>query len=221
METHDDIKRPQTRGEEIANCLLHGTGALASLAVLPMLITAASGRRDALHLAGMLVFGIALVLLYSASTVYHALPDCRAKRAFRVVDHIAIYVLIAGTYTPFAFGALRGPWGLALLALVWGLAIAGTVSKLVVGFRYPRLSTFLYLGMGWAGLLLLKPMLTHMTLDGVLWLLAGGLFYSGGVVFYALDARVRFAHAAWHVFVLAGSACHVRAVLHYSLPAVT
>lgn len=214
------ILRPQTRGEELANSIIHGAGALASLALFPVLASAASGHRDVLHLVGSAVFGVTLVLLYLASTIYHALPTCRAKRAFRVIDHAAIYLLIAGTYTPFAFGALRGPWGWSLLAVVWTLAIVGIISKITIGFRYPRLSTVLYLAMGWAGMLLIKPMLEHMSVAGVLWLLAGGLCYTGGVVFYALDYRIRFGHAAWHVFVMAGSACHVLAVLWYSSPLV-
>jgi hemolysin III len=215
------MKRVQTRREELANCLLHGAGALASLAALPVLIAAASGHRDVLHLLGSAVFGLTLVLLYLASTIYHALPTCAAKRTFRLIDHSAIYLLIAGTYTPFAFGPLRGPWGWTLLAVAWTLAIAGIVSKVTLGFRYPRLSTVLYLAMGWAGVLFVEPMLANMSTAGVLWLLAGGLCYTGGVIFFAFDARVRFAHAAWHVCVLAGSGCHFLAVLRHSVPALT
>lgn len=212
--------RCQSREEELANCLLHGAGALASVVALPVLISAATGHRDALHLIGSAVFGVTLVLLYLASTIYHALPTCAAKRTFRVIDHSAIYLLIAGTYTPFAFGALRGPWGWTLLGVVWTLAIAGIIAKLTLGFRHPRLSTALYLAMGWAGVLLAEPLLAHMSLAGILWLLAGGLFYTGGVVFFAIDTRLRYAHAAWHVFVLAGSACHFLAVLRYSSPSI-
>lgn len=216
MDTEECIVRHQTRGEELANCITHGAGLLGSIALLPALITAASGYRDRLHLIGSATFGVTLVLLYLASTIYHALPRCRWKVAFRLADHSAIYLLIAGTYTPFAFGALRGPWGWTLLISIWTLAIIGVVAKLRVGFRYPRLSTVLYVGMGWLGALLVEPILAHVSLAGVLWLLAGGIFYTGGVVFYVLDWRWRFAHAAWHVFVIAGSACHVHAVLRYS-----
>lgn len=216
MSTDDCIERPQTRGEELANCLIHGAGLLGSLALLPILVTAATGHRDRMHLFGSAVFGVTLVLLYLASTVYHALPRCRWKVAFRLADHSAIYLLIAGTYTPFAFGALRGPWGWTLLISMWTLAIIGVVAKLCVGFRYPRLSTVLYVGMGWIGAVLVEPIMAHVSLAGVLWLLAGGVLYTGGVVFFMLDSRWRFAHAAWHVFVVAGSACHVHAVLRYS-----
>jgi hemolysin III len=218
--TDECTERPQTRGEEIANCIIHGAGLLGSIALLPVLVAAAGGYRDRLHLVGSATFGITLVLLYLASTVYHALPRCRWKVTFRLVDHAAIYLLIAGTYTPFAFGALRGPWGWALLVAMWALAIAGVTAKLLVGFRYPRLSTVMYVAMGWLGALMVEPMLATMTLSGVLWLLAGGVFYTGGVAFYVLDSRLRFAHAAWHLFVLAGSACHVHAVLQYSAPAI-
>lgn len=218
MDECEGIRRPQTRAEELVNSIIHGTGLLGSLAALPVLVMAGSGKRDPLHLVGSAVFGTALVLLYLASTVYHALPSCKAKRAFRVIDHSAIYVLIAGTYTPFAFGPLRGPWGWTLLASVWALALVGIVAKLVVGFRYPRLSTVLYLLMGWMGLILVEPLSATMSLAGLWWLFAGGLCYTGGVVFFALDARYRYAHAAWHVFVVAGSACHFVAVLRYSAP---
>lgn len=216
----EGIVRPQSRAEEFANSLIHGTGLLGSLAALPVLVTAASGHRDPLHLIGSAVFGVALVLLYLSSTVYHALPSCAAKRTFRVIDHAAIYVLIAGTYTPFAFGPLRGPWGWALLAVAWSLAVLGIIAKLRVGFRYPRLSTVLYLLMGWMGVIVLEPLLANMSVTGVLWLLAGGLCYTGGVLFFAFDSRWRYSHAAWHVFVVAGSACHFVAVLRYSAPGI-
>ena len=210
--------RPQTRGEELANTILHGAGFLASVAALPLIITAAAGRRDAFYLVGSIIFGVTLVLLYLASTVYHALPTSRAtaKHVCRVIDHAAIYLLIAGTYTPFALGALRGPWGWTMLGIIWALAITGIVLKLTVGFRYPRLSTLLYVAMGWMGALLAEPMLARISVEGVLWLLAGGLAYTGGVALYAIDSRVRFAHAGWHVCVLAGSTCHLVAVVRYS-----
>lgn len=209
-------RRLQSRGEEIANSIIHGAGLLGSLIALPLLVMAGSEHRDSLSLLGSAVFGVTLVLLYLASTVYHALPASRAKRVFRVIDHSAIYLLIAGTYTPFTLGALRGPWGWALAATIWALALGGIASKLVVGFRYPRLSTVLYVGMGWMGVLMIQPMLTHIAFAGIAWLLIGGLCYTGGVVFYALDARLRYAHAAWHLFVVAGSGCHFLAVLRYS-----
>jgi len=210
--------RPQSLGEEIANAVTHGAGLLASIAALPVLVLAAAGRRDAWQLAGGAVYGVTLVLLYLASTLYHALPVSRAKRVFRVLDHAAIYLLIAGTYTPFALGPLRGPWGWTPLATIWTLALLGIVAKLTIGFRYPRLSTVFYAGMGWTALLVLRPLLTHVSPAGMWWLLAGGLCYTGGIAFFATDSRLRYGHALWHVFVVAGSVCHFVAVLWHATP---
>ncbi|MFI5310850.1 MAG: hemolysin III family protein [Gemmatimonadales bacterium] len=200
--------------DEIANSVTHGVGLLASLAAAPVLIVVAA-RGDAWQVVGSSVFAATLVAMYAASTLYHALRPSRAKRVLRVLDHGAIYLLIAGTYTPFTLGVLRGAWGWALLGLVWGLAVAGVVLKSVRGFRHPRLSTAVYLLMGWLVVIAIKPMITHMPLAGLLWLLAGGLSYTGGIVFYAFDHR-RYVHAIWHLFVLGGSTCHVFAVLLYS-----
>ncbi|HET8770496.1 MAG TPA: hemolysin III family protein [Gemmatimonadaceae bacterium] len=212
--------RPQTTFEEIANCIVHGAGLFGSLVALPVLMSAAAGRRDPWQLAGSAVFGLTLVVLYLASTLYHAVPASRAKHVLRVVDHSAIYLLIAGTYTPFMLGALRGPWGWTLLVIIWALALAGIGTKLTIGFRYPRLSTALYLLMGWLMVVGIQPLMANVSREGILWLLAGGLCYTGGVVFYVTDARIRFGHALWHVFVLAGSVCHFVAVLGYAAPAV-
>jgi hemolysin III len=210
--------RPQSRPEELLNSLTHGTGLLASLAALPVLVVAASGSRSAAHLVGSAVFGATLVLLYLASTVYHALPSSPAKRVFRVLDHAAIYLLIAGTYTPFALGPLRGPWGWSLLGTIWGLALLGIVIKAAAGIRYPRLSTALYVAMGWLGIIAAEPILANIPTAGVAWLVAGGLCYTGGVVFYLTDTKLRYGHAVWHLFVLAGSACHFVAVLRHAAP---
>lgn len=208
--------RAQTRAEELANSLLHGTGLLLSIAALPILVLAARAQAGILYLLGSIVFGVTMILLYLTSTVYHALPDGRAKRAFRLLDHAAIYLLIAGTYTPFTVGALRGPWGWSILAVIWTLAAAGIIAKFALRFRHPRLSTALYVGMGWVGIVALQPMLAHLSLAAIGWLLAGGLCYTGGVWFYVTDARVRYRHACWHAFVLAGTACHFVAVLEHA-----
>ncbi|HEX5831274.1 MAG TPA: hemolysin III family protein [Gemmatimonadaceae bacterium] len=210
--------RPQTLGEEIANSLTHGAGLLASLAALPVLVLAAAGRRDALQLVGGAIYGATLVLLYLASTLYHALPPSRAKSVLRVLDHSAIYLLIAGTYTPFTLGALRGAWGWALLATVWGLALLGIVAKCTLGFRFPRLSTVLYVAMGWLVLVAIQPLVANVSTVGLAWLFAGGVCYTGGVVFYATDGRLRFGHALWHLCVVAGSVCHFVAVLGHAAP---
>ena len=206
----------QSLGEEIANSVSHGVGLLAGLGAVPLLIVMAvrSGRPSAL--LGASVFSATLLALYLSSTLYHALPRNRAKRVFRVLDHSAIFLLIAGTYTPFTLGVLRGPWGWTLLGTVWTLAIAGMVLMAVGGVRYPRTTTGLYLGMGWLALFAIQPLIPHLPMAGLLWLVAGGLAYTGGVVFVALEHRVRYGHFVWHLFVLAGTACHVVAVAFYA-----
>jgi hemolysin III len=207
-------RRAPSLGEEIANSVTHGLGLLASLAAAPVLIVVAA-RGDAWQVVGSTVFAVTLVAMYAASTLYHSLPPSRAKRVFRVLDHGAIYLLIAGTYTPFTLGVLRGAWGWSLFGLVWGLAATGVVFKSVRGFRHPRLSTAIYLLMGWLVVVAIKPMTASLPLAGQLWLLAGGLAYTGGIAFYILDHK-RYVHAVWHVFVLGGSTCHFVAVLLYS-----
>jgi hemolysin III len=207
-------RRAPSLGEEIANSITHGLGLLASLAAAPVLIVVAA-RGSAWQVVGSTVFAVTLVAMYAASTLYHSLPPSRAKRVFRVLDHGAIYLLIAGTYTPFTLGVLRGPWGWSLFGLVWGLAVTGVVFKSVRGFRHPRLSTAIYLLMGWLAVVAIKPMTASLPLPGLLWLLAGGLAYTGGIAFFILDHK-RYVHAVWHVFVLAGSSCHFVAVLLYS-----
>lgn len=209
-------ERTPTAGEELANVLSHGLGLLASLVALPILAVNAWWRHDGWQLLGASVFGVTLVLLYAASTGYHLLrPGSRAKEKFRLLDHAAIYLLIAGTYTPFTVGALRGPWGWGLLIAVWALAATGIVLKLKVGFRHEGLSTAVYLFMGWLVVIAIRPLIARIGLAGFGWLLAGGMSYSVGVIFFAW-ARLRFAHLLWHGFVLLGSACHVVAVLRYA-----
>ena len=208
--------RSQTLGEEIANAVTHGAGLVASIAAVPVLVLAALHQQDTWQIVGGAIFGVTLVMLYLASTVYHALPVCRAKHVLRVLDHSAIYLLIAGTYTPFTLGVLRGPWGYSLLGTIWALALFGIVAKFTLGFRFPRLSTMLYIGMGWLVVVALHPLATRVSPTGLAWLVAGGLSYTGGVIFYATDARIRYGHALWHLFVLAGSVCHFVAVLGHA-----
>lgn len=206
--------RAQSRGEELANSISHGTGFLAALIALPVLVLGA-GRDGPAALVGAGVFAATVALLYLTSTLYHALAPNRAKRVFQILDHGAIYLLIAGTYTPFTLGVLRGPWGWTLFGLIWALAGAGIVLKAVGGVRHPRLSTGLYLAMGWLILAAAKPLWHAMPGWGLLWLAAGGVAYTAGVGFYAASRR-RYAHFVWHLFVLAGTACHVIAVLRYA-----
>jgi hemolysin III len=204
--------------EEAANSATHALGLAASAAGLPVLVADALALRDPRHVVGAAVFGAALVLMYLASTLYHAVRRPRAKHVLRLVDHAAIYVLIAGTYTPFALGALHGPVGWSLLVAIWTLAALGVLLKTTVGFRHPRLSLAVYLVMGWLAIVAAHPIITRVGLAGSLWLLAGGLCYTGGVYFYVRD-RLRYRHAAWHLFVLGGSGCHYVAVLWYAVPA--
>ncbi|MBP6443464.1 MAG: hemolysin III family protein [Gemmatimonadales bacterium] len=207
--------RPQTRREEVANALTHGTGLALSLVGLPILVLVAARHGDVRQVVACSIFATTLVLLYAASTAYHAVSGDRAKRALRVVDHVAIYLLIAGTYTPFVFGLLRGVLSWTLLGVVWGLAIFGILYKTLLGFRFPRLSTALYIGMGWLAVVAVPPLARAMPPAGLAWLIAGGLCYTGGVIFYVRGHRP-YRHAVWHLFVLAGSACHYAAVLGYA-----
>jgi hemolysin III len=209
-------RRPQLLGEEIANSITHGAGLLASVAAIPILVLTAVSNRDPWQVIGGAIFGATLVLLYLTSTVYHALPDCDAKRVMRVVDHSAIYLLIAGTYTPFMLGVLRGPWGWSLLGTIWALALFGVAAKWKLRFRFPRLSTVLYIAMGWLIVVAIRPLATHISPAGLAWLVAGGVCYTAGVAFYATDTRLRYGHALWHLFVIAGSGCHFVAVLRYA-----
>ena len=210
--------RAQTRAEELANCLTHGLGLLGSLAALPVLVLAAAARRDPWQVVGATVFGVSLVLLYLASTLYHAFTAPRAKHRLRLLDHVAIYLLIAGSYTPFLLGALRGRLGWTLLIVVWTVAVVGIVAKLTLGFRWPHLSTAAYVAMGWLALPAIGPLREALGPTGVTWLLAGGVCYTAGVVFFAWE-RLRYGHAIWPLFVAGGSACHVVAVLRHALPA--
>ena len=206
--------RLQTHGEEIANSVSHGIGFLAALAVTPLLVVAAIPH-GAGSIVGVSVFAVTMAALYLVSTLYHAVPSARAKRVFRVLDHGAIFLLIAGTYTPFTLGILRGGWGWALFGAIWGLALAGAIFKAVVAFRYPIISTAIYVAMGWLMLIAVQPLWQRMPYQGLLWLLAGGLAYTGGVAFYAAT-RVRYSHFAWHLCVLAGTSCHFFAVIGYA-----
>lgn len=202
-------------GEEVANSVSHGVGFLAATAVVPVLVLGAVGDGPA-AIVGVSVFGATLVLLYLASTLYHAFGRTRAGTFFRTLDHTAIYLLIAGTYTPFALGALRGPWGWTLIGIIWGLALGGIVLKAVHGFRWPRLSVTLYLAMGWLAVVAAGPLVRHVATWGLIWLVAGGLAYTAGVGFYRAR-RLRYAHFVWHLFVLAGTACHVIAVHEFAV----
>lgn len=206
--------RTQTLGEEIASSISHGVGALGSIAVTPFLIvnTIKSG---AAAVVGASIFGATMIILYTASTLYHAFPQSRTKRVFNILDHAAIFLLIAGTYTPFTLGVLRGAWGWSLFGVVWAIAIFGVVIKSVFGATSGKLSTSLYLAMGWIAVVAIKPFWENIPANGLIWLLAGGLMYSAGVIFF-IAKRLRYAHFLWHLFVMAGTGCHVIAVMRYA-----
>lgn len=188
-----------------------------SLIALPVLVIATATRGDGWRVAAASVYGASLVLLYATSTLYHALPGAQLKALLRRCDHAAIYLLIAGTYTPFLLGPLRGAWGWSLLAVIWTLAAVGVALKSVFGVRLPALSTNLYVAMGWLVVVAAVPLVRALPWQALGWLLAGGLLYTGGVAFYVLDQRMRYAHAIWHLFVLGGSVAHFCAVFGYTL----
>jgi len=208
--------RQQSTGEEIANSISHGLGFALAVAGAPVLIVAALRRGTFTDLVAVSVFAGAMALMYLTSTLYHALPVSRAKHVFHVLDHSAIYLLIAGSYTPFALGVLKGAWGWTLFGIVWGLATLGVLLKAFAGIRWHAVSTAVYVGMGWLALVAAKPLWDSLPAAGLAWLLAGGIAYTAGVWFY-VRKDLRFGHLVWHLFVVAGTACHFVAVWRYAI----
>ena len=200
--------------EEMAHTVSHGVGFVGALVGLPFLVDAALRHGGGAALVGVVVFAVTAALLYLSSTIYHALPSGRAKEACEVVDHAAIFLLIAGTYTPFTLGVLRGGMGWTLLGLVWTIALAGVILKSIHGVRHPKLSLSLYVGMGWLIVIAGRQLVMNLPLPGLLWLAGGGIAYTVGVVFY-VKKRWVFGHFVWHLFVLTGTACHYFAILWY------
>ncbi|HSI56732.1 MAG TPA: hemolysin III family protein [Ideonella sp.] len=213
------IDRPQSVGEELANALSHGIGCLLAMASLPVLVSFTAQRGGALSVVAACVFSTTMIVLYLVSALYHALPAGRAKLWCNRLDHAAIYLFIAGSYTPFALGVLRGGWGWTLFGIVWAAAALGITVKLLDRLKHPLLSTGLYVAMGWVALLAAGPLVERMPPAGIAWLVAGGLAYTLGALVFLLDNRVRYAHFVWHLFVLAGSTCHFFAALWYAQPA--
>jgi hemolysin III len=209
-------ERPQTLGEEIANSVSHGFGFVAAVAAAPVLIVTTAKTGTAANVAGATVFTATMLILYCASTLYHAVPHHTAKALLRKLDHGAIFLLIAGTYTPFTLGALNGPLGWTLFGIVWSLAAVGVVLKAFDRIEHPIASLGLYLFMGWLCLIAIEPLLARVPMQGLLLLGAGGLAYMAGVAFFAVDSRLRYGHFIWHMFVLAGTSCHFFAVLGYA-----
>jgi hemolysin III len=197
--------------EEIANALTHGLGAVASAIVLALLVVVAARGGDAREIVGVSLFGATLLLLYLASSLYHAARDPAKRARLKILDHSAIYLLIAGTYAPFTLSVLRGGWGWSLFGVTWGLAVIGIIFKLFFTGRFRLASTLIYVGMGWLGVVAAVPLVRALSPLALFWLVAGGIAYTAGTPFYQAG-RFRYAHTVWHFFVLAGSACHVVAV---------
>lgn len=207
--------RPLDVREEIANSISHGLGLILAIIALPILVLSAMRVGSARFIVGATVFGATTILLYLASTLYHSTTHEPRKNFFRLFDHCAIFILIAGTYTPFSLGVLRGPWGWTLLGIVWSLAIFGIAVKTIAGTRHTWLTMVLYLLMGWLAVVATKPILTLVPVPGILLILAGGIAYTGGLAFFAAH-RIRYNHFIWHLFVIAGTTCHFFAVLWYA-----
>jgi hemolysin III len=206
---------PYSFREEVANSISHGLGLVLALVALPILVLAAIEIGNVRFLIGVSVFGGTMVLLYLASTLYHSISHEAAKQLFRIFDHTAIFLLIAGSYTPFSLGVLHGPWGWSMLAIVWTLAIIGITLKIRKRTRHSRISIVLYVIMGWLAVVAVKPMVMLIPVPGILLIFAGGLAYTGGLAFFGAQ-RIRYNHFIWHLFVLAGTTCHFFAVLWYA-----
>jgi hemolysin III len=206
-------RRTQSAGEELANGVSHGVGLLAAIVGTPILFLAAYYHGSLPFLIGISIFTMTLLLVYLGSTVYHAWPATRMKSLLQVIDHSAIFLLIAGTYTPFALGPLRGALGLIMLGIVWALTLFGVIMKATRGaLRHRKLAMTLYLGTGWLGVIFIRPLALAIPLSALFWLIAGGIAYTAGTLFFASE-RLRYAHFVWHLFVLAGSSCHFAALL--------
>lgn len=203
--------------EEIAHTITHGVGALLSIAGLAVLVAFASLNGDVWHIVSSSIYGATLIILYSASSLYHGVSHPRAKSILQQFDHAAIYLLIAGTYTPFLLVSLRGAWGWSLFGVIWSIALFGMVVEFVDAKRFKKLSLWLYLGLGWIVVLAINPMLENVAPGGLILLLLGGLSYSLGVIFYVRE-QMAYSHAIWHLFVLAGSVFHFFSILFYVIP---
>lgn len=208
--------RAQTLGEEVANALSHGLGLLLAVASLPILVWQAARLGSAIDIVAASVFAGTAIVLYGVSTLYHALPSGGAKRWLQRLDHAAIYVFIAGSYTPFTLGVLEGAWGWSLFGVVWAAAAFGVTVKLLNRLRHPLVSTLLYVAMGWVAVVAAGPLVQRLPVAGLAWLVAGGLSYTLGALVFLLDDRVRYAHAVWHLFVIGGSACHFAAAMGWA-----
>lgn len=216
MENKEKNSIIYTVGEEIFNSVSHGVGVLLSIAALVLLIVFAVIYSDGYGLAGALVYGISLILLYTMSMVYHIVQNERAKKVLRIFDHCSIFILIAGTYTPYLLGPLRGGLGWTIFGIIWGVTIAGIILNAISLEKFKVLSLICYVAMGWGIVLSIKPLAQNLALPGIVLLVAGGLVYTIGVVFYVMK-KYRYMHSVWHLFVLGGSVCHYFSILLYVL----
>jgi len=211
--------RPQTVGEEIANAISHGVGFLFAIASLPILVAMAWRHGSAMHIAAASVFSITMMLLYLASALYHAAPEGETKAFLNRLDHAAIYLFIAGTYTPFALAMVHGRLGWTLFVAIWAMSAVGIAVKLLNLLKHPLWSTGLYVALGWLAMVAAGPLLRAMPTAGLAWVLAGGLAYTAGAIVFLFDSRARYMHFVWHLFVLLGTICHFFAALWYAIPA--
>ena len=208
--------REQSRGEELANSISHAVALTAMLVGTPFLIINAAEQGSAAEVVGVSIFSATAILLYLSSTLYHALAARKAKRVFKIIEHSAIFLLIAGTYTPLTLGILKGAWGWTIFGLVWGLAAVGVALKLFESKPHPVISLSLYISMGWLIVIAMNPLLEKLPAEGMLWLVCGGLSYTLGVVFFVTDEKLRYGHLIWHLFVVGGTVCHYFLVLWYA-----
>jgi hemolysin III len=208
--------RAQTLGEEIANAISHGIGFAFAIASLPILLAFAPAHSTTLNIVAACVFSSSMMLLYGVSTLYHAWPGGRFKAWLNRLDHAAIYVFIAGSYTPFVLGVLRGSWGWSLFATIWTMALVGVTAKLLNRLQHQMWSTALYVAMGWLAVIAAAPLVARMPGSGLAWLIAGGIAYTLGAIVFLFDSKLRYAHFVWHLFVLGGSTCHFFAVLWHA-----
>ncbi|MDK1021016.1 MAG: hemolysin III family protein [Candidatus Hydrogenedentes bacterium] len=213
----EELTSRYTRGEEYANIGTHAVGIVLSIVALVLMVLFAAENGDPYFIVAVSIFGATLILLYLTSTLYHSVRHPKVKHVFRVFDHVCIYLLIAGSYTPFTLVTLRGGWGWTLFGLTWGLALFGIIFKIFFTKRFSILSTFMYIALGWLVVIAIKPVVLTVPAGGLAWLVAGGLLYTFGVLFY-LWRRIPYHHAIWHLFVMAGSFCHFLAVYYYVMP---
>lgn len=206
-----------TFGEELANSITHGLGIALSVAGLVILVVLSAIHGNAWHVVSCAIYGATMILLYTASTLYHSFQNPNVKRIMRVLDHSSIYLLIAGTYTPFTLVTLHGPWGWSLFGVVWSLALAGIAFKVYFTGRFPKISTIIYVGMGWIAVIAIKPLMDILPAGGLIFLFGGGLSYTFGVIFYVWH-KLPYHHAVWHLFVLGGTVLHFFGILFYVVP---